>query len=292
MKAHPRSKLRMSLFVLALALAPAVAETRRDLAYGPHPSQTMDLSLPEGKTGFATLVFVHGGSLMGGDKADEDYKNVCLPFSRAGMGCANINYRLARDADWPAQAEDVAAAVTLARKTAVAAGGDAKKIFLSGHSSGAMLAAVVASDGRFLQAGGLKPTDLAGVIPMGTILWDEEFEGIVAGTPKERIAQAFKYDTHYKMFGTPDQYIGAWPMKHVNAAMPPFLFLIAEAEQEQPPILRHAQTFCAAAAKLGVECSWKVLKDRKHMTALAKMAEKNDPAFLAVHEFMLSHSAK
>ncbi|MBI2683091.1 MAG: alpha/beta hydrolase [Acidobacteriales bacterium] len=292
MKAHPRSILRLYLFVLTLAASSLGAENRRDLAYGAHPAQTLDLYLPDAKPGFATLVFVHGGSLMGGDKADDDYKNVCTQFPKSGLGCASINYRLAKDADWPAQAEDVAAAVAFVRKTVAAAGGDPKKIFLMGHSSGAMLAAVVASDERFLAAHNLKPTDLAGAIPMGSIMWDEEFEAIAANTPKERIAQAFKYDTHYKMFGTPEKYIAAWPMKHVNAAMPPFLFLIAEAEQEQPPILRHAQTFCAAATKLGVECSWKVLKDRKHMTAMTKMAEKGDTAFLLVMEFMQGHSAK
>jgi hypothetical protein len=42
----------------------------------------LDLSTPESK-GFATVIFVHGGSLSGGDKADSDYGKVCDPFPAA-----------------------------------------------------------------------------------------------------------------------------------------------------------------------------------------------------------------
>ena len=80
---------------LALASSAAGAQTwERDVAYGTDPSQRLDLSIPAGK-GFATVIFVHGGSLNSGDKADDDYRNVCAAFPAAGIACANVNYRLA-----------------------------------------------------------------------------------------------------------------------------------------------------------------------------------------------------
>ena len=60
------------------------APVERDLAYGSHPRQRLDLSTPETK-GFPTVVFVHGGSLSSGDKADEDYGKVCRAFPAAGI---------------------------------------------------------------------------------------------------------------------------------------------------------------------------------------------------------------
>jgi acetyl esterase/lipase len=74
-----------------IAVAPTVD---RDLPYGPDPKQRLDSSIPVAKA-FPTVIFVHGGSLTAGDKADDDYGDVCAPFPAVGIGCANINYRLA-----------------------------------------------------------------------------------------------------------------------------------------------------------------------------------------------------
>ena len=89
----------------------AAKRMERDLAYGSHARQRLG-SLPRPRREDSpTVVFAHGGSLQTGDKADEDYHDVCRQFPAAGIACANVNYRLAADAPWPAQAEDVAAAV-------------------------------------------------------------------------------------------------------------------------------------------------------------------------------------
>ena len=59
------------------------------------PERIEVLTCPESEHAARTpLLFVHGGSLVGGDKADTDYGRVCEPFAAAGVGCANINYRL------------------------------------------------------------------------------------------------------------------------------------------------------------------------------------------------------
>ena len=73
------------------------------------------------------------------------------PFPAAGIACANVNYRLLSAAPWPAPAEDVALAIAWLRAQIAARGGDPRKLFLLGHSSGAMLVALVGSDARFLK---------------------------------------------------------------------------------------------------------------------------------------------
>jgi len=155
--------------------AGATRKPERDLTYGPDPSQRLDLWVPPAQ-GFPTVLFIHGGSLTSGDKTDEDYRDVCLPFPAAGIACANVNYRLGPEHPWPAQAEDVAAAVAWVRTNIAQRGGDPRKLVLLGHSSGAMLVALVGTDERYLAPHQLALDDLRGVVSMGSIMWDEELE--------------------------------------------------------------------------------------------------------------------
>lgn len=131
----------LGVVVVGLALLNGLGTAQRlerDVAYSPDPNQRLDLSLPPAK-GFPTVLFIHGGSLTNGDKADEDYRNACAPFPGAGIACANVNYRLAPAHAWPAQAEDVAAAAAWVRAHIGSRGGDPDKLFLVGHSSPAAL---------------------------------------------------------------------------------------------------------------------------------------------------------
>jgi arylformamidase len=259
----------------------------RDLAYGSDQSQRLDLSVPAAK-GFSTVIFIHGGSLTTGDKADDDYRNACAPFSGAGIGCANVNYRLAPAHVWPAQAEDVAAAVAWVRTNIAARGGDPHKLFLLGHSSGATLVALVGSDERYLAQQGLKTSDLRGVVPMGSITWDDELEQSLAQHGRAYIEEHFKHDADdSSIFGTLDAYLDHWPIRHVRAGLPPFLFLIAESEQEHPPVLKTDKKFVEDARALGNSAEYRILPDRTHYSAIRKLSEPGDPVFAVVRDFVL-----
>ncbi|MFO0891700.1 MAG: alpha/beta hydrolase fold domain-containing protein [Isosphaeraceae bacterium] len=81
-----------------------------------------------------------------------------------GYVLVSVNYRLHPEADFKAQAGDIARAVRWVREHAGEFGGDPDRIVLMGHSAGAHLAALVGIDGRYLQAEGLSPRNLSGVI--------------------------------------------------------------------------------------------------------------------------------
>lgn len=261
-----------------------------NVPYGAHANQRLDAHWPEGPGRFPTAVFIHGGSLQAGDKLDVDYGDVWRPFVEAGIACIMINYRLAADAPWPAQVQDCAAAVAWTRHAVVAHGGDTARIFVIGHSSGAMLTALLASDWRWLAAHKLRPNDLAGVVPMGSIMWDEDFDASTANASAGQLKASLPNDSPFRMFGTLETYRDAWPMKHLSAAMPPFLFLVAETEQESPPILRHARTFCEAARKLGVPAEWRVLPNRNHATAIRMLSDPGDPTFALIRDFIFKRN--
>jgi len=65
----------------------------RDIAYGNHAQQKMDIYLPAGRNAQTPLiVFLHGGGFVAGDKAD--LNSTMQLFVAKGYAVANINYRL------------------------------------------------------------------------------------------------------------------------------------------------------------------------------------------------------
>jgi triacylglycerol lipase len=118
----------------------AGVKVTRDVKYGPHERNTLDLFVPEGAgAGRPIFMFVHGGGMVRGNKRPPDspfYDNIMLWANRNGMVGVNIEYRLAPASPWPAGQEDIAMAVRWAADNA-AANGDANRIYLMGHSAGA-----------------------------------------------------------------------------------------------------------------------------------------------------------
>ena len=117
----------------------------RDLAYGAHERQLLDVHTAAGQEGPAPVVlFVHGGGFIGGDKhvaGTPMYDHVGAWAVRRGAVGVTMTYRLAPDHRWPAGAEDVAAAVDWVRGNIARYGGDPERIIVAGHSAGAAHAA-------------------------------------------------------------------------------------------------------------------------------------------------------
>jgi acetyl esterase/lipase len=274
-------------FACNVAASPGITT---EVSYGSDAAQKLDLKTPA-SAGFATLIFVHGGSLTGGDKADSDYAHVCDPFPAVRIACANVNYRLGPQHSWPAQAEDLASAIAWVRTNIAAHGGDPKKLFLLGHSSGAMLVALVGSDGRYLGKHGMKPSDLRGVMPMGSIMWDDELEQAIAQRGRDNIERNFLRDPDNRIYGSLETYQDHWPIHHVHPGLPPFLFLIAESEQEQPPVLKTDAKFVEEARKCGNQADYKVFDGRKHYTMIRQLHQAGDAVFAVILDFIRLHTS-
>jgi acetyl esterase len=132
-----------------LAQSPkAGVAVERELSYGEHPRQRLDVYRPQRAVAAPVVIFVHGGAFVRGDKRvnDEIYANVLTYFARHGCLGINMEYRLAPEAAFPGGAQDVAAAVGWAVGHAAGFGGDPGRIFLMGHSAGATHIASYACD--------------------------------------------------------------------------------------------------------------------------------------------------
>jgi acetyl esterase/lipase len=138
------------------------ARIERDLKYGPADRNLLDIFMPQALTsGRPVLMFVHGGAFVRGNKRMPDgpfYDNIMLWAVKNGFIGVNITYRLAPQFPWPAGAEDVAAAVQFVSKEITERGGDPSRIYLMGHSAGAIHVASYVSHPEFYKVknGGVK----------------------------------------------------------------------------------------------------------------------------------------
>jgi len=277
----------VSVFIVSLAAENALAVVETDVPYieAAVSKQKMDLYLPD-KSGFPVVLFVHGGSLVEGDRKDAPLPRIADAFKKNGIGFAVMSYRLGPENKWPSQPDDVAAAFAWLKRNIAKRGGNAKKIFVVGHSSGGLLTALHGTDEKYLKKNKLNLSDIAGCIPMGTLLTNTfNLDGLSA----ERQRSIFEKNAYLSIFGSYDVLRDSIPIAHVSKNMPPFLILIAEAEQHQPPILNSAREFAAAAGQTGSKVEIEVLKGRTHYEAINQMVNTEDPTLSRILKFVKAH---
>ncbi|MGI8925454.1 MAG: alpha/beta hydrolase fold domain-containing protein [Tepidiformaceae bacterium] len=92
------------------------------------------------------VLLVHGGGWSGGDRTQ--LKGYGILLGRKGYLCVASEYRLTGEALWPAQIEDVKAALRWMRANAGELGIDPSRIVIEGNSAGAHLALVAGGTSR------------------------------------------------------------------------------------------------------------------------------------------------
>jgi len=113
-----------------------------DVSYGPDARHSLDMYVPKERpaTSLPVVMFFFGGGFIEGSKNRDGQwisGNVAAHFARHQMIGITANYRLAPDFQWPEGSRDVARAVEWVRENISEYGGDADRIALMGHSSGA-----------------------------------------------------------------------------------------------------------------------------------------------------------
>lgn len=216
----------LSLCLLLANAAAALGEevkSRKDIAYvsgaNADPLQKLDAYWVPGRANQPVMIYIHGGGWRKGDKANVLSKPQA--FADHGFAFVSVNYRLHPQADYQAQAEDVARAIKHVVDQAGQVGVDPSRVYLMGHSAGAHLAALVATDGRYLESVGLSLATLKGVVLLDGAGYDIPWQIENVG----RETSELLYTT---VFGKdPEVHRLASPITHVAAGkqIPPFLIL-------------------------------------------------------------------
>ncbi|MCR4523049.1 alpha/beta hydrolase [Bosea sp. 47.2.35] len=147
------------------ALRPGgLTEGARDVAYGAHPRQRMDIYVPQGGGGTLKPVvfFIYGGSWANGAK--ESYSFVGDALSARGFVTVIADYRLVPEVRFPVFIEDGALALRFVRDNIARFGGAPRDLHLMGHSAGAYNAMMLTLDKRYLAAVGMRSGDIRATI--------------------------------------------------------------------------------------------------------------------------------
>ena len=146
-------------------------KVEREIKYGPADRHLLDVFMPEAATSpRPVLIFIHGGAFVGGNKRTNPtspfYDNVMLWVVRNGFVGVNATYRLAPQSPYPAGAEDIGAIVALVASKIAERGGDPARVYLMGHSAGAVHVANYVSHPEFYK---VKEGGLAGAVMVSGI---------------------------------------------------------------------------------------------------------------------------
>ncbi len=232
----------------------------------------LDVFMPEGVSDAPVVVYFHGGGLQAGTKAIGE--GLARQLAARGIGLVTANYRLSPAAMHPAHMEDATAAFAWTKKHIASYGGDPDRVFLSGHSAGAYLAALMALDPSYLEAHGLKLSDVRGVIPISPFLYVEDPD-VAPRRPKT-------------VWGTdPDVWLQASVTPYVGADKPPMLFIYADGDDAWRR--EQNQRLAADLKAKGNKAMAIEIGDRTHGSVNSKMADDDDPGMLKVADFVERH---
>jgi len=167
---EPLSPLGAAYQARILALGEGVAG--HEAAYGDDPYQTLAVFRPPQPSG-DVLVFFHGGGWTSGYK---EWMAFMAPALQArGITLVTPGYRLAPGHLFPVGVDDAADALAWVHAHAAEHGGNARRIFVGGHSSGGHYAALLAATADWRRARGLPADVVRGCLPVsGVYRFDAE----------------------------------------------------------------------------------------------------------------------
>jgi acetyl esterase/lipase len=152
----------------------------------------LDFYRAVGRSAAPCVVAIHGGAWREGTRREKlPVRDLYFWLARHGYAVASIDYRLVPWAIWPAQKQDVLAAVAFLRAKETELGIDGRDIVLLGRSAGGQLAEVVAYGAHDPGIRGVvalyAPADLGeswrSTNPADAFPQREILEGFLGGTP-------------------------------------------------------------------------------------------------------------
>lgn len=251
------------------AVAPARASVAgyAEHAYGERPVEVLDL-YPAQATPAPIHIHIHGGAWRAQSK--DDGAILAPAMTSAGMHFVVPDFDLLPHVRMPDMIDQLARMVGWVHANAARLGGDPDRILLSGHSSGAHLAAVLA-----------------------TLDWTGH--GLPADTVKALVCVSGGYDLEPVLLSARRAYIHLSP-EEADRLSPPRQaehigcpVWVLWGEKETPEFIRQGETFAAALANAGRLAGGGVVTGLNHFEICGAMAVPSNPVHQAVVE-ALAHA--
>lgn len=276
--------LCLATLPIASPVEVAAAEliTTKNIRYatrGGHPYRRTLLDVYTTKDAKArpVMLFIHGGGWRFGDKRGVQEKP--RAFIDRGYIFVSMNYRFHPDVSFKEQAADVAAAIHWVKDHASEYGGDPRKLYLMGHSAGAHLAALVATDAQYLAAEKLKLSTISGVVLLDGAGYD------VARQIKEAPLKRSR-DLYRTVFSeNAETHAAASPIEHVKrgTGIPRFLLIHVA---HRPDSKAQAESMAAKLKAAGVAAKAHSASGKTHGSLNRELGTKDDAATEVVFKFL------
>jgi len=276
-----------SLLVAATLLTAGEApDVKRNIPYAQpaHERQVLDVYAPPKAKGLPVVFWIHGGGWQTGDKTSVQLKPQA--FMDKGFVFVATNYRLLPSVDMATIVRDIAKSLRWVHDHIAEHGGDPKRIFVMGHSAGAQLAALICTDERYLKAEGLSLAITKGCVPVDGDTYDvpamietAETRNRVHGLPQPTFGHRVKFGND------PAKHKDFSAVTHVakDKGIPPFLLLHVA---DHPDVRAQAQRLGNALKDAGLPVTVFGAKETNHTRINAELGKPDDPATLALFEFL------
>lgn len=223
-----------------------VGHSWTDISYAnASAAEKMDIYLPH-KTGpYPVIIVIHGGGFSGGDKNCLLLQSIKQAAINRCYAVVSINYRLSDEAKFPAQINDVKAAIRYIRANAAKYNMDPDKIVVIGSSAGGHLASLAGTSGDVteLQDSSLGNSNVSDKVqavvdlygPINFITMDQQFKesginGQTHSTISSQLSQLMGDDISL----IPDQVAKANPETYISKDDPVFLIQHGSADNIIP----------------------------------------------------------
>jgi acetyl esterase/lipase len=272
------------LTVLRLAPIKKHLRVKKHLYYlsDKHPKHRLDLFLPARKTNFPVIQFVHGGYWNSGDKdlypkLTGLYSSIGRCFAARGIGVAIQNYRLVPEVGIEGQLSDVRDAFLWLTKNIKEYGGDPRKIFLMGHSAGALLAMMFCADTSTLTKGNRNK-----ILPKGYISLSGMVD--VENMPAVYDKKLYKKIT-IPTFGTdPENLKRHNPLNYLRRHLPATLLLVGSKDEDF--IIENTKRGVEKLKELGNIPLFHIIAPNDHRDMVLRIGSKEDNVSDYVEDFV------
>lgn len=279
--------MRIILLMLVLVTVAGAQTRQSNIPYAApaNERQMLDVYAPEKASELPVVFWIHGGGWQTGDKTSVQQKPQA--FSERGFVFVSTNHRFVTKVAMGEVVRDVARAVGWVYRNIARHGGDPRRIFIMGHSSGAQLAALLATDDRYLREAGVPFSVLRGCVAVDGDTYDipaiiatAELRQTLHGLPLPEFGHRVKFGND------PRQHLDFSAVTHIakGKGIPPFLVLHIAG---QPDVTAQARRLGAALRAAEVPVTIFAANESTHNRINADLGKADDPATIELFRFLI-----
>lgn len=223
------------------------------------------------------LIYIYGGNWTSGRKSL--YNFFGSRWARKGVVTVIVDYPKYPQAKYDEMTLDIALAVKWVKEHIRDYGGDPNRIYISGHSAGGQMAALVSIRPDYFERVGIS-NPIKGIIlidPAGLDMYGYMKE--VGNGPNDTYPQIFSTDTNTQKYSA--------ALYQVRPGIPPMLLYAGG--RSYPAIATSVRKMNDSLTKYEVPHTYYFLKRKKHVGMITQFFNSYSPRYREIKQFMKQH---